>query len=659
MDDQLNFSGQGGHMDRQLNIDFSIVNTDMAVRSMRDSGYKSTVHALAELVDNSIEAGATTIEIIGVSRIDSSTHRNTLQELAVLDNGNGMDEITLRRSLRYGDGTRSQRVGIGRFGLGLPNSSMSQARRVDVWSWQSGSPNALHTHLAIDDVEEGARDIPKPTRRPLPAVYMKGSIQQFGDSGTLVVWSDLDRVQWKRIATTFKHTEAFLGRVYRRFLAPRTERLHVNDTRSDEIGPRRTIVCVPVDDHDGRIVTSQDIVEVRPNDPLYLMTTTSCPTKFGDGPMFQEYEGSPFVVPVTVDGIEYPIRVRASYVRPEARDPNHERANWPEQYRGGIDAGKTLWGQHAGTNIGISVMRAHRELDIDESWTIRYDPTERWWKIEVDFPTALDELFGVTNNKQGTMTFQRLAYFDWEKERLDGEVSPGDVRRRMEREGDPRAGLLELEKQIKRTIKVLRARVKQSRRKRKRAKQQDESTNAKVTAVIKRRQSEGYSGRSKTLGDELPTKDEKRNVQRDLLVKKYKYTEDDALNLIEENFRTGHLVRWLVTEQQTSAFFDVDILPHVLEVALNSRHPVHKYLYEILDSGETDIEELDEAELRERLAKASVAFQILIYAWARYEDEQPERVRERLIDIRVEWGKYAREFFAEDDRELPPTSLGH
>lgn len=645
-------------MDKQLNIDFSIVNTDMAVRSMRDSGYKSTTHALAELVDNSIEAGATTIEIIGVSRVDSSTHRNTLQELAVLDNGNGMDEITLRRSLRYGDGTRSRRAGIGRFGLGLPNSSMSQARRVDVWSWRSGPPNALHTYLAIDDVEKGIKNVPEPTRRPLPAVYMEGSTRELGDSGTLVVWSDLDRVQWKRIATTFKHTEAFLGRVYRRFLAPQAERLHTNDPRSDEIGPRRTIVCVPVDDHDGRIETSsKDIVEVRPNDPLYLMTTTSCPSDFGDGPMFQEYEGSPFAVPVTVNGIQYQVRVRASYVRAEARDSDHERASWPEQFRGGLDAGNTPWGRHAGTNTGISVVRAHRELDIDESWTNRYNPTERWWKIEVDFPTALDELFGVTNNKQGTMTFQRLAHFDWRKELVDGEASYGDVRRRMEREGDPRVGLLELHKLINNTIRVLRVRVKQSRRKRTRAKQ-EESTNAKVTAVIKRRQSDGYGARSKVLGDQLPTKDEKRDVQRDLLVTKYKYTEDDALRLIEENFRTGHLVRWLVTEQQTSAFFDVDFLPHVLEVALNAKHPVHKYLYEILDSGETDLERLEEVELRERLAKASVAFQILIYAWARYEDEQPEKVRERLMDTRVEWGKYAREFFSEDDGEPPPTSLG-
>ena len=41
----------------------------------------------------------------------------------------------------------------------------------------------------------------------------------FDDSGTLVVWSDLDRVEWKQASTTFKHTELLIGRIYRRFLA--------------------------------------------------------------------------------------------------------------------------------------------------------------------------------------------------------------------------------------------------------------------------------------------------------------------------------------------------------------------------------------------------------------------------------------------------------
>ena len=154
--------------DGQLEMDFSIIDPTMAVQAMRDSGYKSTTHALAELIDNSIESDADTIEVFGLSRFDDRTNRRTLQELAVLDNGCGMDRNTLRGALRYGHGTRRERRGIGRFGMGLPNSSMSQARCLDVWSWQSGPTNALHTYLHLDDVEQGISQIPEATLKPVP-----------------------------------------------------------------------------------------------------------------------------------------------------------------------------------------------------------------------------------------------------------------------------------------------------------------------------------------------------------------------------------------------------------------------------------------------------------------------------------------------------------
>ena len=264
-------------------LSFSIVNTRMTVASMRDSGYKSTTHALAELIDNSIEAGATAIELFGVSRRSTRTGRLALSELAVLDNGGGMDVTTLRSSLRYGYGTRRRRKGIGRFGLGLPNSSMSQARCVDVWSWQSGVTNALHTRLSISDVEAGVREIPVPTLASIPSHYLDSSRFGFEDSGTLVVWSDLDRVEWKQASTTFKHTEILLGRIYRRFLAKPTERLHSADSRGD-IGPTRTLTCIPVTvDEQGTRFSESERIEVRPNDPLYLMTTTSCPRDVWSG----------------------------------------------------------------------------------------------------------------------------------------------------------------------------------------------------------------------------------------------------------------------------------------------------------------------------------------------------------------------------------------
>ena len=66
---------------------------------------------------------------------------------------------------------------------------------------------------------------------------------------------------------------------------------------------------------------------------------------------------------------------------------------------------------------------------------------------------------------------------------------------------------------------------------------------------------------------------------------------------------------------------------------------------------------MTEDEVRERLRKAAAAFRVLIYSWARYEDEQTEKDRRRVRNARVEWGRYAEEFFDEDDGSVPPTDL--
>ena len=632
----------------QHQLSFSIIDTRMTVNSMRDSGYKSTAHALAELIDNSIESAATSIEIIGVTRRDSRTSRFTLCELAVLDNGEGMDRLGLRGSLRYGHGTRRERRSIGRFGLGLPNSSMSQAKQVDVWSWQSGATNALHTRLAIDDVERGVTEIPDPKWDPIPSIYRSASRCGFGESGTLVVWSDLDRVEWKQASTTFRHIEKFLGRVYRRYLANVPERLHETDSRNSLIGPQRTIRCIPVRDMGGSIdIPDEDIIEVKPNDPLYLMANTSCPESFGPGPMFMELEGSPFSVPVVCNNVEHFVQVRASYAKPHVRDSSHKDADWPAEYSG-WDSGRTPWGKHANGNIGVSIMRAHREMQLDESWINGYDPRERWWTVEIDFPTTLDEVFGVTNNKQGTVNFQRLAsYDDWRRYALPSEASFGDVRRRLEADGDPLVHLFDLNKQVRQAIRLMRLRVQEARQQRttRHLDDKDKKADQKASAAIKRRIEAGHRGDSDKAG-EVGTEQEQTEKQVNLLVRKHHFPPQHALQKILETNQAGNRVRLIRSALNSPAFFDVEPLPNVIQVALNEDHPVHSHLYEMMHA---EFEELDESGLREQLARAAAAFRVLIYAWARFEDEQTDKGRRPVRNARLEWGKYAEEFFDEDD----------
>ena len=86
--------------------------------------------------------------------------------LGVLDNGKGMTKEVLRMALQFGNGTHLDPVnqqGIGKFGMGLPSSSISQAKKVEVWTWQNGIENAYYSYLDIDKIiTQEMNEVPEP-----------------------------------------------------------------------------------------------------------------------------------------------------------------------------------------------------------------------------------------------------------------------------------------------------------------------------------------------------------------------------------------------------------------------------------------------------------------------------------------------------------------
>ena len=80
----------------------------------------------------------------------------------------------------------------------------------------------------------------------------------------------------------------------------------------------------------------------------------------------------------------------------------------------------------------------------------------------------------------------------------------------------------------------------------------------------------------------------------------------------------------------------------VLLVTLNNEHPAFEML---LGAGRRD-EELpkDPKELKTRLQSAQDGLEMMLLAWARYEDEQPPDQRRRTQDIRIDWGRIAEGF---------------
>jgi hypothetical protein len=137
------------------------------IGSLRDMGYEFAP-AVADLVDNSIEAGATQVDIWIEFHGDSSWVR-------IADNGCGMASLTLREAMRYGAERDYADGDLGKFGLGLKTASLSQCRRLTVSSRPKGGMLSAYC-WDLDHVEETNRwEVFPVLKAELPQAVHEGS----------------------------------------------------------------------------------------------------------------------------------------------------------------------------------------------------------------------------------------------------------------------------------------------------------------------------------------------------------------------------------------------------------------------------------------------------------------------------------------------------
>ena len=138
---------------------FSLFNYKVALESQRNSAYKTTAAAAREIVDNSIEAGSSQIDIV-FRQGKSTSGRNLVDGVAFIDDGPGMLSDMIRYALCWGGGTHHDEPRhIGRFGFGLPNSSMNQTRLVEVYSRTAAEEPIYKSWLNIDEFMERGNGI--------------------------------------------------------------------------------------------------------------------------------------------------------------------------------------------------------------------------------------------------------------------------------------------------------------------------------------------------------------------------------------------------------------------------------------------------------------------------------------------------------------------
>jgi hypothetical protein len=592
------------------------LSAETVIESLRDNGYNNTAYALAELIDNSLQATATRVEVGFIEEQQEARKNFTVSEISLWDNGVGMDLDTLRVAMQFGGGThRKDAGGMGKFGMGLPNSSISQCKRVDVWSWQAGG-EPHHTYLDVDEMKSGSlEDVPMPTAKAIPAKYEKAFFTKKPESGSLIIWSKLDRLSWKTGKSIYRHCEHLVGRMYRNFISD-------ENIKIESITYRKS-----ADDS----LDVYDKETFKANDPMYLKKNTSLPELPGSykNEAFFEEMDKEIVSIEYIDENGEPKRDDVTVTTSMVKKNISNRIL--KDTIGKL--GGTAWGKHCSKNVGVSIVRANRELVLRDSFltSALRESKGRFIGVEVSFPPTLDAVFGVTNNKQDAIrlipyemkTIFTQAGFDSEQEYL----------RDLEENSDSLLQVLKVVAVIKKHVSALTKaldtiNVEGKAIKGEEPKTTSEGAASKATQGSAHRETHGHK-----TNDESSKELNKDDVVKHL-TQQGGMSKEEAEEKAERLILTGN--RFLIEDvaRDSEAFFDVSTSKGLTLVLFNTNHVFYQKLVSKLGGDELEI------------------MQTTIAGFARVMNETTDEKRLNYLNtIRREWGLVISEFLQgpEDD----------
>jgi hypothetical protein len=167
---------------------------------------------------------------------------------------------------------------------------------------------------------------------------------------------------------------------------------------------------------------------------------------------------------------------------------------------------------------------------------------------------------------------------------------------------------------------------------------------AVATAATRERQEKGQHGIS-DIDEQLPLEQRQQEIEKSLTEEGVSAT--DARQIAATNVSDGLKYLFAEGDLESPAFFIVKPRGGTLQIILNTNHPIYEYLGEVLDHGE---DTSNVGELQRRLSQASDGLKLLLAAWARTEDEQPDgKPRQRVQETRADWGRMARRFLERED----------
>jgi hypothetical protein len=580
-----------------------LIKADTALRSFRDGGYV-LADAVGEIVDNSLQSGATKLRLdwevsethTGKAK-SQKTHRQ-LDWVAVGDNGSGIPAAILANVLTVGFSTRyGSRDGIGRFGVGFKLASISQAKRLEIYTrpaflkatktrgedgrdaWTFSEANedgrVFKTYLDLEAIDLGEQKdyrLEEVDEFPEECAHL----MEDADTGTLILWRNLDRLNHEqsfaeKVDEKLESLAYFLRRTYRVFINNGIE-LYLQDNEKPLL----------------------------PYDPLFEIDNPEATQLANGKPMKGEYVDSGKIV---IDGHEVKWLVQLT--------PPITRL---EEGGGGEDgpAGKGQFKRlHIPDNRGkISFLRHNREISyttVPKFLPDGIDWVDCYVGIQIAFPPALDEYFQVKHIKRGAEPIEKL------------------------REA--------LRKELKKPVTESRKRVRKLwlETKKDAPKKPDDASGGRTGPedIAKKADPGLPSGKA---GLTVPPSEEEarlRQAAADVGIKD-PVKQDEFIKHAKQKPMVA-----LDVDLSGSGLLELEHLTHTVLVRINRRHPFVKQVYQpIRDAITAGLEGMEPQQIVSLLEKAADGIDLLFFAYAKAENmsQQPD---EDYGMLRDDWGKFA------------------
>jgi len=223
-------------------------------------------------------------------------------------------------------------------------------------------------------------------------------------------------------------------------------------------------------------------------------------------------------------------------------------------------------------------------------------------------------------------------------------ITPTQMLEQMKEDDDPHYHLIKIVQSINAQLSTIRGFITaQSKGKNSGDKPHRNGAEGKATDATIERQKDGHVGKSDE-EEKAPIEERKEEIRETL--KELGSTKEAIEEIIDSTFTVEKNYKYIFShaDLESPAFFSVKPKGGEIIISLNTNHPAYDKLFEALEDfpNTKNVEEL-----HLHVSKAREALKIVLMAWARYEDEQPDgELRSRAQQVRYDWGTITKQFLS-------------